>query len=139
MLVQAQILFSERSGVNLQDEYLYYSNSLFIDSFSHAKGKEINFMSASNLRICSKGHQFYKSSDCPTCPFCEKGKKTGTGFLSVIPAPARRALERESIKTLLKLSKYTEKELLKLHGIGPASIPTLKNALKEKALSFRKK
>ena len=91
------------------------------------------------LRICSKGHRFHKSSDCPTCPTCEKEKKQKTGFLSVISAPARRALEREGINTLLKLSKYSEKEILELHGMGAASVPALKNALKENGLSFRKK
>ena len=91
------------------------------------------------LRICSKGHRFHKSSDCPTCPICEKEKKQKTGFLSVISAPARRALERQGINTHLKLSKYSEKELLELHGIGPASIPPLKNALRVKGLSFRRK
>jgi hypothetical protein len=28
--------------------------------------------SVKQLKICSKGHRFYKSSDCPTCPVCEK-------------------------------------------------------------------
>jgi len=96
-------------------------------------------MSTSQLRVCSKGHKFYKSSDCPTCPVCEKERKPEAGFLSFISSPARRALEREGINTLLKLSKYSKKEVLALHGIGPGSIPTLKNALKEKGLSFRKK
>ena len=68
-----------------------------------------------------------------------KRKKPNTGFLSIISSPARRALEREGINTALKLSKYTEQELLKLHGMGPGSIPKLKNVLKEKGLSFRKK
>jgi DNA-directed RNA polymerase alpha subunit len=96
-------------------------------------------MSTSKPRICSKGHKFYKSSDCPTCPVCEKQRKPDTDFLSFISSPAKRALERESISTLLKLSKYSEKEILTLHGMGPGSIPKLKNALKEKGLSFRKK
>jgi DNA-directed RNA polymerase alpha subunit len=96
-------------------------------------------MSTSNLRICNKGHKYFKSSDCPTCPVCEKERKSATTFLSYLPAPARRALEREGITTVLKLSKYTEKEILKLHGIGPSSIPLLNDALKVKRLSFRKK
>ena len=96
-------------------------------------------MSTSKLRICSNGHKFYKSSDCPTCPICEKERKPASGFLSIISAPARRALERKGINTLLNLSKYREKEILKLHGMGPGSIPKLKNALKEKGLSFRNK
>lgn len=92
-----------------------------------------------SLRICNKGHKYYKSSDCPVCPVCESERKPKAGFLSLIGAPARRALERERIDTLQKLSKYSEAELLKLHGMGPGSIPKLKNALKEKGLSFRKK
>jgi len=92
-----------------------------------------------NLRICDKGHKFYKSSDCPVCPVCEKKRKPSSDFLTKIVAPARRALEHEGIDSLLKLSKFTEKELLDFHGIGPGSIPKLRQALKEKGLSFRKK
>ena len=96
-------------------------------------------MSTNKLRICSKGHRFYKSSDCPVCPFCEGEKKPATGFLSIISAPARRALEGAGINTLTKLSKYSEKELLKLHGMGPSTIPKLKKALNQKRLSLAKK
>ena len=96
-------------------------------------------MAKNNLRTCSKGHRYYKTSDCPTCPICEKEKKPKEGFLSSISAPARRALEREDITTLLTLSKYTEKEILQLHGMGPGSIPQLRNALKANGFSFRKK
>ena len=95
-------------------------------------------MSTSNLRICDKGHKYYKTSDCPVCPVCEKERKPSSDFLATIGAPARRALEREGIDSLLKLSKYTEQELLDFHGMGPASIPKLRYALKEKGLSFKK-
>jgi DNA-directed RNA polymerase alpha subunit len=54
-----------------------------------------------------------------------------------LSGPARRALENNGINTLAKLSKFSEAELLKLHGMGPGSIPKLKLALKEKGLSFR--
>jgi DNA-directed RNA polymerase alpha subunit len=94
--------------------------------------------SSKDLRTCSKGHKYYKSSDCPVCPICEKERKPVDGFLSTLGAPARRALEREGITTLLKLSKISEADLLKLHGMGPGSIPKLKLALKEKGLAFRK-
>ena len=96
-------------------------------------------MPTSSLRICDKGHKYYKSSDCPVCPVCEKKRKAKADFLNAIAAPAKRALEREDINTLLKLSKYTEKEILQLHGMGPGSIPALKKALKEEGLSIRKK
>ena len=92
--------------------------------------------SAKTLRTCKKGHHYYKSSDCPTCPVCEKERHPTNGFLSLLSAPARRALEREGIKTLKQLSKYSEKEILKLHGMGPGSIPKLFAALSEKGLTF---
>ncbi|NLP52905.1 RNA polymerase alpha subunit C-terminal domain-containing protein [Bacillus sp. RO1] len=90
-----------------------------------------------SLRTCDQGHQYYKSSDCPTCPICEKGRKIDSGFLSLLAAPARRALENNDIMTLEQLSRYTEKEILQLHGMGPASIPKLKAALREVGFSFR--
>ncbi|MFT3681097.1 MAG: RNA polymerase alpha subunit C-terminal domain-containing protein [Ferruginibacter sp.] len=88
------------------------------------------------LRTCSKGHQYYKSSDCPVCPVCEKERTTGESFLSALSAPARRALENAGITTLKQLSKKSEAAVLKLHGMGPASIPKLRSALKEAGLSF---
>ncbi|HDX9651601.1 hypothetical protein COL68_28825 [Bacillus wiedmannii] len=89
------------------------------------------------LRTCEQGHEYYKSSDCPTCPDCEKEKKPKTGFLSLLSSPARNALEHHGIHTIEELSKYSEKEILKLHGMGPASLPKLRNALEEKGLSFK--
>jgi DNA-directed RNA polymerase alpha subunit len=91
-----------------------------------------------NLRTCAKGHQYYKSSDCPTCPICEAEKKPSSGFLSQLSAPARRALEGIGATTLQQLAQYTEKEILQLHGMGPASLPKLREALKQEGLSFRK-
>ncbi|WP_413376548.1 RNA polymerase alpha subunit C-terminal domain-containing protein [Paenibacillus taichungensis] len=88
------------------------------------------------LRTCEQGHSYYKSSDCPTCPVCEKERKPKEGFLSLLSAPARRALENQEITTLPLLSKYTEKEILKLHGIGPSAMPKLRQALEEEGLSF---
>lgn len=89
------------------------------------------------LKTCKKGHQFYKSSDCPVCPVCEEEHKPNKGFLALIGAPARRALERENIITLEDLAKHTEKEILALHGMALSSIPKLKKALVESKLSFK--
>ncbi|MGQ3378022.1 RNA polymerase alpha subunit C-terminal domain-containing protein [Priestia endophytica] len=94
--------------------------------------------SEKKLKICSKGHKYYKSSDCPTCPTCEQERKPADGFLSQLSDPARRALENNGITTLQQLSKFSEKEILQFHGIGPASLPKLKAALKEEGLSFKK-
>ncbi|ADC51460.1 hypothetical protein BpOF4_17085 [Alkalihalophilus pseudofirmus OF4] len=61
------------------------------------------------------------------------------GFLSKLSSPARSALVHEGIDTLEKLSTYTEKEILKLHGVGPASLPTMRASLVEAGLSFKEK
>jgi hypothetical protein len=90
------------------------------------------------LRTCKKGHQYYKSSDCPTCPICEKERKPKDGFLSLLGAPARRAIENNGIKNLKQLSTYSEGEILKFHGLGKTSIPILRKAFGEEGLSFKK-
>jgi predicted RecB family nuclease len=92
---------------------------------------------ANSLRTCPKGHQYYKSSDCLTCPQCEAEARPSDGFLAAFSGPARRALQSLGIDTPAKLSKYTQKEIMSLHGMGPASLPKLKAALQEKGLDFK--
>ncbi len=89
------------------------------------------------LKTCSNGHKYYKSSDSPTCPVCEQKRTPTAGFLSTLSAPARRALEAKGIKNLQQLKKFSEQEILALHGMGPGSIPKLRNALKEAGLAFK--
>ena len=89
------------------------------------------------LKTCPKGHTFNKTSDCPTCPVCESLRKPKDGFLSTLPAPARRALENNGIPTLKQLSSYTEKEILSFHGMGKSSLPKLRAALAEQSLKFK--
>ncbi len=91
-----------------------------------------------NLRTCGKGHTYRKKSDCPACPVCEQERKPKDGFMSQLAAPVRRALEHEGIATLEQLSVYTEKAILKLHGIGPSSMPKLRQALADEGLAFKK-
>jgi DNA-directed RNA polymerase alpha subunit len=91
-----------------------------------------------NKRTCSKGHVYFKSSDCPTCPVCENQNKPVDGFLSLVSAPARRALEKDGITTLKKLSRWSEQELLQLHGLGPSTLPILRSALKKAGLTLKK-
>lgn len=89
------------------------------------------------LRTCKNGHKYYKSSDCPTCPVCEKERKPEDGILSLLNAPARRALENNDIESVEQLSKLSEKEVLGFHGIGKTSIPILKEALAKNGLKFK--
>jgi predicted RecB family nuclease len=88
-------------------------------------------------RTCKKGHLYYKTSGCPTCPVCEQERKPKDGLLSLLSAPARRALENRGIKTEEQLATFREQEILKLHGVGPGTMPKLKKALQEKGLAFR--
>lgn len=90
-----------------------------------------------NLKICEKGHKFYKSTDCPSCPICDAENKPESGFLAKLSSPARNALVRSGINTLQQLSEYTEKEILKIHGIGPASLPVMRACLEEEGLTFK--
>lgn len=88
-------------------------------------------------KTCKLGHTFYKSSACPTCPICEKLKEPASGFLALLSNPARNTLLHHGIDTIQKLSEFTEKEILNIHGIGKASIPTLRKSLEEHGLTFK--
>jgi hypothetical protein len=62
--------------------------------------------------------------------------KPESGFLSLLGAPARRALEHAGITTLTQLAQRSEREILALHGMGPKSLPTLRQALQDAGLVF---
>lgn len=90
-----------------------------------------------NQRTCPAGHVFVKSSNCPTCPECERLKKSESGFLSELVAPARRALQNAGIDSAKKLARLSEKEVLSLHGIGKTSLPVIHSMLKREGLKLR--
>ncbi len=113
------------------------TNTLITQAGFYKKAANITKPSKATKKTCAQGHQFTKSSDCPTCPICEKSK-TPKGFLHLLSAPARRALENHNITTLTTLAKHAEQDLLALHGFGPASLPALRTALKTAGLSFKK-
>ena len=56
--------------------------------------------------------------------------------LPKLASPAQRALAGAGITRLVQLTKMSETELSRLHGIGPNAIKTLRLALDEKGLSF---
>jgi hypothetical protein len=91
------------------------------------------------LKMCSRGHKFYKSSDCPVCPKCWSGyyKDQKQSDFPKLSAPALRALLNAKIMNLKQLSKFSEEEILGLHGMGPATMPVLKAGLKKKGLKFK--
>jgi predicted flap endonuclease-1-like 5' DNA nuclease len=54
-----------------------------------------------------------------------------------IGKPALRALIGAGIRTLAQVTRWTEHELLALHGVGPKAINILKSALAEQGASLR--
>ncbi len=57
--------------------------------------------------------------------------------LKGLSRPAERALATIGVTRLSQLTKYTEKEISNLHGMGPKGIRVLRAALKERGLSFK--
>jgi len=88
-------------------------------------------------RTCPKGHKFTKTTDCPACPTCEAARRPENGLLAVLSAPARRAFERARILDCKDLSRFSESEILGLHGVGPSTLPLLQEQLLAAGLRFR--
>lgn len=63
-------------------------------------------------------------------------KKKESDLPEKLGAPAQRALDGAGIKNLKQLTKFTEAEIKKLHGIGPNALRKLRQALADKGLSF---
>ena len=92
-------------------------------------------------KTCNRGHRFQKSSNCPVCPICWSSyykQKSQSDFLKKLASPALRALLKAKIKNLTQLTKWSEKDLSELHGMGPKAIAQLKLAMNKHGLSFAK-
>jgi DNA-directed RNA polymerase alpha subunit len=63
--------------------------------------------------------------------------KNKSGFDIKLAAPALRALSAAGIADITDLTKWTEKDLSSLHGIGPNAIAAIKKSMKEKKISFK--
>jgi predicted flap endonuclease-1-like 5' DNA nuclease len=59
--------------------------------------------------------------------------------LPSIGRPATQALELAGVTRLEQLSRFSEAELLALHGVGPKAIRLLNEALHAHGLAFRGK
>jgi hypothetical protein len=65
--------------------------------------------------------------------------ETKVDQLKGMSQPAIRALASAGITTVEQAAKFSEKELLNLHGMGLKGIKVLRHALEEKGLSFASK
>jgi DNA-directed RNA polymerase alpha subunit len=102
------------------------------------KLNELNPMQSKRiLKTCPAGHSYHKSSECPVCPVCEKERMPDDDFLSLLAAPARRALESKGISNLKQLSEYRESDILRLHGMGKSGLSKLKELLNKTGASFK--
>ena len=88
-------------------------------------------------RTSPNGHKYWKSTDCPTCPRCEELRDSGEHFIPSLSAPAKRALEGAGITSIRELARCREADVMKLHGMGPASLPRMKDALRTAGLKFK--
>lgn len=69
----------------------------------------------------------------------DKTPKFALGDFPKVSQPALRALEAAGITRMEQLTKYSEAEIAGLHGMGPKGVRILKEALKERGLSFGSK
>jgi DNA-directed RNA polymerase alpha subunit len=60
-----------------------------------------------------------------------------TGWPRGMGAPARNALESLGVMNLEDVTRFTEKELLAIHGVGPKAVAVIKTALHEQGKSLR--
>lgn len=61
----------------------------------------------------------------------------GDFLQGIIAMPARRALEKEKIDSLEKLSNYSEEEIMQFHGFGKNTMKRLKKHMEENQISFK--
>lgn len=118
-------------SIRFGEKNCYISNAGTPNKMKNTKG---------TLKICNRGHEFYKNSDCPVCPKCWSGyyrEKNKGDFPDKLSAPALRGLLNANITNLTMLSKFTEGDISTLHGVGPTALITLRAALKAKGLSFK--
>ena len=60
-----------------------------------------------------------------------------TGWPKGMSAPAQRALESIGVMRLDDVTRFSERELLALHGMGPKAVAVIKAALQEQGKALR--
>ena len=60
-------------------------------------------------------------------------------FQKILAKPGQRALAEIGVLNFEQLSKFTEAEIMQLHGMGKSGLNRLKSSLEEKGLTFAQK
>lgn len=81
--------------------------------------------------ICEKGHRFERAGSFTVCPICDKENAPKDSFLSVLPAPARRAFEAHNVLTLSDYLKVPLTEVKDWHGVGPKALKLIDEMVKK--------
>lgn len=67
----------------------------------------------------------------------ERQENTGADWPSGLAKPALRALANAGIGNLNELSRISEGELRRMHGIGPNAVAKLRAAMEASGLRFK--
>jgi len=89
--------------------------------------------------VCEQGHKYRRKGTCRVCPKCERMKSIPDGFLKILSAPARRAMEANGITDLTDLSNYTLHEIAAWHGVGKTTLMLLSQEMTKNKLEFKVK
>jgi predicted flap endonuclease-1-like 5' DNA nuclease len=65
-----------------------------------------------------------------------RSDKQGSDLPNNLSGPAQGAFAAAGITSLEQIAALSEAEILKLHGVGPKTIPTLRSALEARGLAF---
>jgi DNA-directed RNA polymerase alpha subunit len=66
----------------------------------------------------------------------EKSNSAGMPLPYGLAQPAQRALASAGIESLEQLSRFSEAEIRKLHGVGPNALEKLRQVLNARGMSF---
>lgn len=67
----------------------------------------------------------------------ESTHPNAAAFPAGLSGPALRALATAGIRSLRGLTRWTERDVARLHGMGPKGVRVLKQALAAEGLEFR--
>lgn len=141
-------------GALLEDHHLFNAGleaqrTRAIDIYEKDTLDEAAFQELVRAAVALNTNPSPKTGKAGTKPISKSKPKTRTaksvvpgkkaGDLPKLSAPAERALTGAGIKNLKQLSRFSEKQISELHGIGPNAIKELRRALKANGLSFAKK